>query len=63
MKQRKQFAVTATAPATTAASFNIDTADNDSKAVFTGATTVTENGTSVLMVQLSGNPTVQEHSI
>jgi hypothetical protein len=49
-------AVTATAPATTAASFNIDTADNDSKAVFTGATTVTENGTSVLLVQLSGNP-------
>jgi hypothetical protein len=49
-------AITATAPATTNATFNIDTADNDSKAVFTGATTVTENGTSVLMVQLSGNP-------
>jgi hypothetical protein len=49
-------AITATAPATTNATFNIDTADNDSRAVFTGATTVTENGTSVLMVQLSGNP-------
>jgi hypothetical protein len=49
-------AITATAPATTNATFNIDTADNDSKAVFTGATTVTENGTSVLLVQLSGNP-------
>jgi hypothetical protein len=49
-------AITATAPATTAASFNIDTADNDSKAVFTGATTVNEGSTALLSVALSGNP-------
>ncbi|HMW08622.1 MAG TPA: hypothetical protein PK079_24190, partial [Leptospiraceae bacterium] len=35
---------------------NIDTADNDSKPVFTGATSVNENGTAVLSVALSGNP-------
>jgi hypothetical protein len=36
--------------------FNIDTADNDSKAVFTGATTVNEGSTALLSVALSGNP-------
>ncbi|HMW08224.1 MAG TPA: hypothetical protein PKC94_24320, partial [Leptospiraceae bacterium] len=48
--------ITATAPSATSASFNIDTADNDSKPVFTGATSVNENGTAVLSVALSGNP-------
>ena len=32
------------------------TADNDSKAVFTGATTVNEGSTALLSVALSGNP-------
>ncbi|MBK8395767.1 MAG: hypothetical protein IPL26_11095 [Leptospiraceae bacterium] len=48
--------ISATAPLVTGASVNYDTVENDTRPVFAGATSVTENGVAFLTVALSGNP-------
>jgi hypothetical protein len=48
--------ITASAPAVPNSTLNFDTTDNDSRPVFTGATTVNEGSTSLISVALSGNP-------
>ncbi|MBK8395769.1 MAG: hypothetical protein IPL26_11105 [Leptospiraceae bacterium] len=48
--------ISATAPLVTGASVNYDTIENDTRPVFAGATSVTENGVAFLTVALSGNP-------
>ncbi|MBK8395768.1 MAG: hypothetical protein IPL26_11100 [Leptospiraceae bacterium] len=48
--------ITATAPLATGASVDYDTIENDTRPVFAGATSVTENGVAFLTVALSGNP-------